>query len=62
MAEERGMAAEQAATVEQVDQPEQAVTPALVRAVAEKVYALWLNDLRLERERLGVHGVPRKRW
>lgn len=31
------------------------VTPALVREVAEKVYALWLRDLRIERERLGVH-------
>jgi hypothetical protein len=62
MAEERDMTPEQAATVEQADQPEQAVTPALVRVVAEKVYTLWLNDLRLERERLGVHGVSHKRW
>lgn len=28
-----------------------ALTPALVREVADKVYALWLADLQLERER-----------
>jgi len=33
--------------------PATPLTPALVRQVAEKVYALWLRDLQLERERLG---------
>ncbi len=28
-----------------------AVTPSLVREVTEKVYALWLRDLRLDQER-----------
>lgn len=27
------------------------ITPELVRQVAEKVYALWLRDLKLARER-----------
>ena len=31
-----------------------ALTPALVREVAEKVSALWLQDVRIERERLGM--------
>jgi len=31
------------------------ITPALIREITDKVYALWLRDLRLERERLGVH-------
>lgn len=28
-----------------------AVTPELVRQVADKVYAMWLRDLQIERER-----------
>lgn len=40
-----------------------ALTPALVREVAEKVYALWLYDLRREQERLGLHdNLNRFRW
>jgi len=34
------------------DQGAGGLTPALVRAVAEKVYALLLADLQIERERL----------
>ncbi len=30
-----------------------AITPDLVRKITEKVYALWLRDLHLERERRG---------
>jgi hypothetical protein len=30
------------------------ITPDLVRQVAEKVYALWLRDLKLLRERRGT--------
>lgn len=29
------------------------ITPESVRRIAEKVYALWLRDLQLERERRG---------
>lgn len=32
---------------------QQQITPELVRRIAEKVYALWLRDLRLEQERRG---------
>jgi hypothetical protein len=35
--------------------PKQAITPELVRRIAEKVYALWLRDLRRESERRGSH-------
>lgn len=31
----------------------QQLTPEIIRQIVEKVYALWLRDLRLERERLG---------
>ncbi len=37
------------------------LTPALVREVAEKVYALWVQDLRVEQERLGRQGNQHKR-
>lgn len=33
----------------------QEITPALVRIVGEKVYALLLQDLKLARERMGLH-------
>ncbi|MCE7983084.1 MAG: hypothetical protein DYG89_18015 [Caldilinea sp. CFX5] len=32
------------------------ITPALVQAIADKVYALWLADLKIERERLRLTG------
>ncbi|MCB0125750.1 MAG: hypothetical protein KDE58_26025 [Caldilineaceae bacterium] len=32
------------------------LTPALIREVTEKVYELWLRDLRIERERLRGRG------
>lgn len=32
------------------------LTPALIREVTQKVYALWLHDLQIERERLGLRG------
>jgi hypothetical protein len=41
-------------TDEDEDGRTQALTPALVREVAEKVYTLWIQDLRIERERLGL--------
>lgn len=31
----------------------QPITPELVRRITAKVYALWLRDLQLERERRG---------
>ena len=42
---------EREATAEPVE-----ITPELVRQVAEKVYALWLQDLKVARER------RRRRW
>jgi len=33
---------------------ETALSPALIRAVADKVYALWLAELKIARERTGV--------
>lgn len=33
------------------NKPGTALTPELVREVAEKVYTLWLFDLKIERER-----------
>lgn len=43
----------------------QAITPDVVRQIADRVYALLQNDLRLERERLGLryrrNTVPRRR-
>jgi len=35
------------------------ITPELVRMVTEEVYRLWLAELRIERERLGSHTLPR---
>ncbi len=32
------------------------ITPALVQEIADKVYALWLADLKIERERLRLTG------
>ncbi len=32
------------------------ITPALVQEIADKVYALWLADLKVERERLRLTG------
>lgn len=32
------------------------LTPALLREVAQKVYALWLHDMQIERERLGIRS------
>ena len=40
--------------VRQAGQTETPITPKLVRQVVEKVYALWLRDVQLERERLGL--------
>lgn len=34
-----------------VNADDTAVTPELVRQVADKVYAMWLRDLQIERER-----------
>lgn len=42
-----------------VNAGEARLSPALVREVAQKVYALFLRDLRLERERLGAHSRAR---
>lgn len=36
--------------------PTGAPTPELVQRLADKVYALWLRELQLERERLLVNG------
>jgi hypothetical protein len=36
-----------------------AVTPELVRQVTQKVYALWLRDLRIEKER---QRTTAERW
>jgi hypothetical protein len=41
---------------ERADEPDKtagsnAITPELVRLVADKVYALWLKELQIERER-----------
>ncbi len=38
------------------DARETKITPEMVRVVADKVYALWLRDLQIEHERLGVHS------
>lgn len=32
------------------------ITPALVQEITDKVYALWLADLKIERERLRLTG------
>ncbi|MEZ4868512.1 MAG: hypothetical protein R3C14_44695 [Caldilineaceae bacterium] len=59
MAAESETALTQSGRAEEAGQPTQGITPALVREITEKVYALWLQDLRLERERLGAHGARR---
>ena len=43
---------------EQAQPQETKITPELVRQVADKVYALWLQDLKIMRERKRV----RKPW
>lgn len=40
-------------------QPETALTPELVRQVADRVYALWLQDLARMRERTAPRSRPR---
>ena len=62
MAEETGAPAENDAGGADAEQTQQGLTPALVRAITEKVYALWLNDLRIERERLGAHSNQHAGW
>ena len=41
--------------------PEKKLTPELVKAVSERVYALLLADLRLERERARLGRRPSSR-
>ena len=40
---------------EEAAQPGTEITPELVRQVTEKVYALWLQDLKIARERRRMH-------
>ena len=39
-----------------------AITPELVKQVADKVYAMLSRDLMLERERAGAHRRASPRW
>ncbi len=49
----------QAQTSTQTVKSKTAVTPELVRQVADKVYALWQRDVQIEQER---QRRPEPRW
>jgi hypothetical protein len=47
---------EQTPTSPQTGETKNKLPPKLVREVTDKVYALWLNDLMIEKERKGYRN------
>lgn len=54
---EKGNATDNSVATSRLEQDSNA--PEFIRELTEKVYALWLRDLQLERERLGIRSNRR---